>query len=437
MKIRKITAPQIINISFLSTILVGTLLLMLPFANKNGSSTSLIDALFTATSATCVTGLVVKDTATFWSSFGHVVIILLIQIGGMGTATIMILVGLLSGRHINLKQRSVMQEAISAPKLGGIVRYTKFIFMLTVLIEGVGALLLWIVFGHDFGGMKGLFYAIFHSISAFCNAGFDLMGNYSSLTSYVQNPLVNIVICSLIFMGGIGFLTWDDFKTHRFHIHKYRLQSKIVLKISVFLIVVPMMYFFFNEFSSYPLEKRILASLFQSVTPRTAGFNTIDYSTVSQTGLVITIFLMLVGGSPGSTAGGIKTTTLATLFFTMVSVLKNEESTQIYKRRISDALIRQALTVTMMYGILFVAGAIIMSEVEGYSLLTCLFECASAIGTVGLTLGITPSLSVISKIILIILMYVGRIGGMTLFFSFVNTTKKTSARLPQEKIFIG
>ena len=308
---RKLSSSQIILFGFAGVILIGTLLLMLPFATNSGQSASFWDALFTSTSAVCVTGLIVQDTATYWSAFGQSVILLLIQIGGMGVITIAAAITMASGKKISLMQRSTMQDAISAPQVGGIVRFTGFILKGIFLFELLGALVLMTVFIPEYG-VKGIWLAVFHSISAFCNAGFDLMGTkspYSSLTSYANHPVVNITIMLLIVIGGIGFLTWQDIRQNGIHIRRYRMQSKVILATTGILLIVPAIYFFFFEFSAEPMGKRILLSAFQSVTPRTAGFNTADLTALSETGQTLTIGLMLIGGSPGSTAGGMKTTT--------------------------------------------------------------------------------------------------------------------------------
>ncbi|MGI6737946.1 MAG: TrkH family potassium uptake protein [Christensenellales bacterium] len=437
---RGLSSSQIIILGFAALILLGSLLLMLPFATQSGQGASFFDALFTATTSVCVTGLVVHDTGTYWSTFGHIIIITLIQIGGMGVVTFAVAVFTISGKRIDLKQRSTMQEAISAHKVGGIVRLTGFIIKTSLLIELIGALIMAPTFIKEFGVLRGIWYALFHSISAFCNAGIDLMGvkaPYSSLTHFVGNPAVNFAIMTLIVTGGIGFMTWEDIKTNKLRIREYRMQSKVILSTTLSLILLPAIYFYFFEFSGMPLNKRVWSSLFQSVTPRTAGFNVVDLTKISEVGTAITILLMLIGGSPGSTAGGMKTTTLAVMLSTMVSVFQRREHTHFFGRRISSDTIRSAATVLMMYISLFLTGGFIISRVEGLPLLSCLYETASAVGTVGLTLGITPGLGTISKIILILLMYTGRVGGLTLIFSTLTASRGNTSRLPQEKITVG
>lgn len=436
---RRLTSSQIIVLGFLGTILLGAFLLMLPISTADGKGATFADAVFTATSATCVTGLIVQDTATYWSYFGQAVILLLIQIGGMGVVTFAVAITVASGKKLGLMQRSTMQEAISAHQMGGIVQLTGFILKTSAIIEVTGAALLAPAFIKEFGVGKGIWYSFFHSISAFCNAGFDLMGvkeKYSSLTSFSDNPLVNTVIMALIIIGGIGFLVWDDIKTNKFHIRKYRMQTKIVLLTSAFLILLPAVYFFL-EFAGMDIKSRILNSLFQSVTTRTAGFNTYDLTKLDSGGVSIMIVLMLIGGSPGSTAGGMKTTTFAVVILTAISVFRRKEHTDFAGRSIADSVLRNAIAIVTMYLLLFLTGGVVITAVEGLPMMTCMFETASAVGTVGLTLGITPNLSTVSRIILIALMYIGRVGGLTLLFSAVTPGQSTMSRLPQEKLTVG
>ena len=435
----RLTTSQSIILGFFSMILLGTFLLMLPFSSRAGAVTPFGDALFTATSAVCVTGLVVYDTAAYWSVFGQTVIIILIQIGGMGVITVAASFALISGRRISLMQRSTMQEAISAPKVGGIVRLTSFIIRISLLIELLGAVAMAPVFCRDFGP-KGLWMALFHSISAFCNAGFDLMGTsmpFSSLTGYTADPVINVIVMLLVVIGGIGFLTWDDIRAHKLHVHQYRMQSKVILCTTAILLLFPALYFFFFEFSALAPEERILASLFQSVTTRTAGFNTADLTALSEPGRYIMIALMLIGGSPGSTAGGMKTTTIAVLFASAISTFFRKEYAHFFDRRIDDSVIKNAATILLMYLSLFFFGGLAISIIEGAPMLDCLFETASAVGTVGLTLGLTSHLGLVSRGILIVLMFFGRVGGLTLIFAALSGTAKNVSKYPQEKITVG
>ena len=435
----QISSFKIIIMGFVLVILAGTFLLMLPFASVEHGCASFKDALFTATSAACVTGLVVQDTATYWTFFGQAVILVLIQIGGMGVITVAIAIAIFSGRKIGLKQRSTMKEAISAQHVGGIVKMTGFIFKFTILMEVSGALLFSTVFIKEFGFSKGIWYSIFHSISAYCNAGFDLMGvrgQYSSLTTFANSPLINIVAMILIVFGGLGFATWIDIKNNRQKFKKYKMQSKVVIVTSAILILVPAIYFYFFEFSSLNANDRFFQSAFQSVTTRTAGFNTADLTLLSQTGRMLMILLMIVGGSPGSTAGGMKTTTLAVMAATSFSVFSKKDHANYFKRRIPESAQKNAFTICFMYIFLFVSAAMMISRIDNVDMLTAMFETASAVGTVGLTLGITPTLSTLSQLILIPLMFFGRVGGLTLIFaaySKVNASKK----YPEDKITVG
>ena len=437
---RNLTSFQVIIISFLALILLGTGLLMLPVSSAHGGFTSFPDALFTATSATCVTGLVVKDTATYWSVFGQGVILTLIQIGGMGVITIGLAVMRASGMKIGLWHRSTMQSSIAAPHVGGMVRFTGFIVKTTIVIEVIGAALLCPVFCMDFGVVKGIWLSVFHSVSAFCNAGFDLLGErgqFSSLTSYSGNIYLNSVIMLLIVAGGIGFMVWNDIKTFKFRLKRYSLQSKLVLVTSLLLIVLPALLFFSNEFTELPLQERITGALFQSVTTRTAGFNTMDLTRMHESGISVMTVLMLVGGSPGSTAGGMKTVTFAVLFLSAMTVFRRKRDVQCFKRRISEDTVRSAGVIFFMYLVLFFTSGVIISRTEHLPILTCLFEASSAIGTVGLTLGITTKLSMLSKAILVLLMFFGRVGGLTLIYAALPSSGSSKSRQPLEDISIG
>ncbi len=437
---RRLSSFQIIIIGFASVILAGALLLMLPISSKSGTATPFNEALFTSTSAVCVTGLVVQDTATYWSLFGQSVILMLIQIGGLGVITVAVSFALLSGRKITLMQRSTMQEAISAPKVGGIVRLTGFVLKATFLLEVVGAAAMMPVFIKDFGS-NGIWMAFFHSVSAFCNAGFDIMGTadakYASLTSYVANPVINVTVMLLIIIGGIGFLTWEDIYTNKHHFKRYRMQSKVILTTTAILILLPAVFFFFADFADMPIKERTFSSLFQSITPRTAGFNTADLTLMTGAGQAIIIVLMLIGGSPGSTAGGMKTTTFAVLFANALAGFRRKEDPQLFGRRIENGAVKNAATILMLYVTLFFSGAVIISVAEGLPIGTCLFETASAVGTVGLTMGITPSLGIISRCVLMTLMFLGRVGGLTLIYAALSGTHKKLSKLPQEKITVG
>ena len=439
-KRKDITVFQMILFSFLSLILLGSMMLMLPISSLERAGTSFLDALFTATSAVCVTGLVVHDTATYWSGFGQTVILTLIQIGGMGVITVVLALYMMSGRKIGLSQRQTLQEAVSAPHVGGIIRHMRFILKTVFLMETAGALLMLPIFLPVSGVRKGFWYSIFHSISAFCNAGFDLMGTsqpFSSLTSFSSHIGLNLIVMFLIIAGGIGFLTWEDIWKNKHHIKKYRMQSKVILMTSFVLILLPALYFFFFEFQKGTYTERILSSFFQSVTTRTAGFNTRDLTELHDSGKLLMIFLMLIGGSPGSTAGGMKTTTFAVVILCMISVIRYRSEITCFQRRIAEETVRKAVALLLIYVFLSTLSAGVISYIEGLSLLDTFFETASAIGTVGLTLGITPTLGTISRLLLITLMLIGRVGGLTFIFAAVTDTHKVGQHYPQEKITVG
>ena len=431
---------QIIILGFAAIILIGALLLLLPISTKTRTATPFNECLFTATSAVCVTGLVVRNTAMHWSGFGQAVILVMIQIGGLGVITIAASFALIFRKKISLMQKTTIQEAFAVQKVGGIVRLTIFIIIASLVIELVGALTMLPVFCTDYGA-RGIWLAVFHSVSAFCNAGFDIMGaagaEYASLTSYVNNPVINITIMLLILIGGIGFLTWDDVRTNKWRVKRYRMQTNVILFSTVILILVPALYFFFGEYSTLPAGRRILASLFQAVTPRTAGFNTTSHAEMSGAGQGLTTVLMLIGGAPGSTAGGMKITTFAVLFASAIAAFRRREDAQMFRRRVDPDTVKSAAAILLMYLTLFFTGAVIIFLAEGnLTMGQCLFETASAVGTVGLTLGITPGLGIWSQIVLILLMFIGRVGGLTIFFAALSGSKNVS-KYPQEKIAVG
>ncbi len=436
----RLSSFQLIVFGFAGVIILGALLLMLPAASSSGTAASFSDALFTATSAVCVTGLVVRDTALQWSVFGQAVILALIQIGGMGIISVAVLFGMVSGRKISLMQRSTLQDAISAPQVGGIVKLARFIITTSLIIEVSGAVALMPVFCRSFGP-KGIWMSFFHSISAFCNAGFDILGSetgsFSSLTGFGDNLYVVLVIGLLIIIGGIGFLTWEDLALHGLRFRKYRMQTKVVLVTTAVLIAVPLLLFFFHEYADLPGKERFCAAFFQAVTPRTAGFNTANLSAMSGAGRAVMVVLMLIGGSPGSTAGGMKTTTAAVLFANIAAVFRRRKNARYFGRRIEDTVVKNASTILTLYLVLSITGAVVISTLEGLSFGECVFESVSAIGTVGLSLGMTPSLSLVSRLVLICLMYFGRVGGLTLIFATFREKRKEKLRCPVEQIAVG
>ena len=436
----KISYFQMVLLGFLGVIFLGALLLTLPIASKARVETPFLNALFTSTSAVCVTGLVVYDTATYWSFFGQALILLLIQIGGMGVLMVATSIAVLSGKKLGLFGKDAMRENFSAESIGGIENLIGFVLKGVLILELAGMLLLVPAFCSDYG-WKGIWFAIFHSISALCNAGFDLMGSvegpFSSLTAYAGSPYVNAIVMFLIVAGGIGFLTWEDVCKHKFHFRKYKTQSKVILWTTFFLILLPALCFFFFEFEDEPTSRKVLLSLFQSVTPRTAGFNTANLSAMGGLGQRITIFLMLVGGSPASTAGGMKTTTFAVLVASMIAVFRKQNDVSFFRRRVSGDTLKKASALLVIYLFLFFFSGIAISALEGFPISDCLFETASAIGTVGLSMGITSTLGPISKVILMALMFFGRVGGLTLIYAAVGRDTIDEAQYPIDQITVG
>lgn len=439
-----ISPSQIIILGYLGLIFCGTGLLMLPWTTRDGLGASLGDALFTATSAITVTGLVVHDTMQYWSFFGQLVILLLIQTGGLGVVTMAIAVAVLTGQKIGFRLRWVMQESISAPQLAGIVRTTGFICRIVLCVELAGAFLLALRFCPEMGLGQGLWMALFHAVSAFCNAGFDLMGArqaYSSLTAYSTDPLVCLVIAGLIITGGIGFLTLEDVRCHGPRFRHYHLQSKFVLLASAFLLVAGFCYFYCLEFSSDRWQmsgsEAVLASFFQAVSPRTAGFNSVDLTALSPMSQLVTILLMLVGAAPGSTGGGFKVTTLAVLFLALIAIFLNRRDVRGFDRRVSDGTLRKASGIFMFFVLLYLTGGMLICCLDDLPLMVAFFEAASAIATVGLTLGVTPELSDASRAVLILLMYFGRVGSLTVLFAVSSGLRQDAFRYPAEEVAVG
>lgn len=440
----KLTQTQMIVVGFMLIIMTGSLLLMLPWASRSHEVTPFLDTLFTATSASCVTGLVVVDTWSHWSMFGQVIILILIQVGGMGFMTLGVFMAILLRRRIGLKTRGVLQESINSLQIGGIVKLAKKIIQGTVFFESVGALILMYRFIPKVGMARGIWYGIFHSVSAFCNAGFDLMGYmepYESLCGYAGDWLVNLTIMSLIVIGGIGFFVWDDIATKKLKVHRYTLHTKLVLMTTLALIIGGALFFFFTEQSNVlrnmPFAERIWASFFQSVTARTAGFNTVDTGALTEGSKFVTILLMFVGGSPGSTAGGIKTTTLIVLLVCVRSNMRQEKGYNILDRRLDEEVVRKACTVMCTNLLLMLTATIVMLVLQPFALTDVLFETASAIGTVGMTTGITRSICSISKAVLIFLMYCGRIGSLTFALSLRGNKHEPAVKQPVEQVMIG
>lgn len=446
-RLNRLTPTRIIIFGYLAIILFGAALLTLPFSSQTRVWTDPLTALFTATSATCVTGLIVVNTSAYWSLFGQLVILGLIQVGGLGFLTMAVLVSMAARKRISLRQRFTMQESISAPTLGGIVRLTSFIFKGVLIIEGAGAIILALRFIPLFGPLKGLYFGVFHSISAFCNAGFDLLGTFEgagSLTYFVDDPIVNLTCAALIIVGGLGFFVWEDLFNKRLKWKKYLLQTKMVLVMLAVLVIVPtlLLWFFEHDGAAYAGldgSGRLLASFFQAVTARTAGFNTVDLSLFSQAGKMIMILLMLIGGNSGSTAGGMKTTTVYVLFLTVLSTFRHGNEISAFGRRIDDKALRSAVTIVTSYLSLVFMAAVFMSAIEDIPIIDTLFEASSAIATVGLTLGITPALGVPSRLVIIALMYFGRVGCLTMIYALGDRklSKAALSMSPLEQIAVG
>ena len=438
-----LSPPQIIVGGFALVIFIGTILLNLPISSTRGESIGFVDALFTATSAVCVTGLVVVDTGTYWTTFGKTVILLLIQIGGLGFMTLATLGALIIGKKISLKERLLIQESLNEHKLSGVVKFTRQIIFTTFFIESIGAFFLAIVFVPEFGFLKGIGYSIFHSISAFSNAGFDIIGGGRSLTPYVNNTLINLTIMSLTILGGLGFTVISDIATKR-KFKRLSLHSKIVLFVSAILILVPFILFFFMEYSNegtireLSLKGKLLASLFQAVTPRTAGFNTIDLAGMQNSSKLLTMVLMFIGGSPASTAGGIKISTLAVLILAVRTLITGKDDVYAFKRKISYSSVNKALAVLFIGLTVIISGTMILSLTEAHQdFLYILFEIVSAFGTVGLSLGITPELSVLGRLLITLIMFIGRVGALTILLALATKEKKVLYKFPEDKVIVG
>lgn len=441
---KKLTQMQIIAIGHFMVILVGTLLLQMPFSSRTGEATGFLTALFTATSATCVTGLVVVDTYQYWSLFGQIIILLMIQIGGLGFISIGIFFSMFLKRNIGLRERGLIQESFNTLQLGGAVKLVKKIMLGTLMFEGIGAILLSIKFIPRMGWAEGIYNGIFHSVSAFCNAGFDLMGKYeaySSFVAYQDDILLNVVIMSLIVIGGIGFIVWDDISRNGIHFKKYMMHTKVVLTMTTVLILTGAVLFYIFEKDNVLADASptgaVLASLFNSVTARTAGFNSTDTGAITQGSSLLTSILMFIGGSPGSTAGGIKTTTTVVLLLVAGSYITNSSGVNVYGRRIQDDAIRKAVVVFVINLSMLLVATIAICAMQPFSIGDVLFEVASGIGTVGMTRGITRDLNSVSRVIIVLLMYCGRIGSMTFAMSFAEQKKPAHILLPAGQISIG
>ena len=440
---KKPSAAQVMAFGFAAIILLGGLLLMLPVCNRSGQSIPFLNALFTSTSATCVTGLVVYDTYTQFTFWGQLVILLLIEIGGLGFMTVALLFSMALGRRIGLKERSLLAETVSAMQIGGVVRLLRHVLLGTLFFEGAGAALLSFRFIPEFGLARGIWYGVFHAVSAFCNAGFDLMGvraPFSSLTGYAGDPLVILTIASLIIIGGLGFIVWDDLRACGRHWRRYALHTKVVLACTGALILGGTLLMLLLEHGASLAGlrdgKRLLAAFFQAVTPRTAGFNSVDLARLGHGGRLLITLLMFVGASPGSTAGGVKTTTLTVVLASLSSYLRGRRDVNLFHYQIEPQVVRRAYCSMTLYTLLILGGSFVLTA-QGAAAERAVFETVSAIGTVGLSLGLTPLLPALSRLALILLMYAGRVGSLSVFMAVTEARQPDILQNPVGKITIG
>ena len=442
-KHRPLAPNRALALGFLAIILAGALLLMLPIANRGGKGLSFLDSLFTATSATCVTGLVVADTWTQFNLLGQIVLLALIQVGGLGYMTMMLQASLLMGRKIGLRQRSVMMESVSAQRLSDVLTLLRYILGGTALIEGTGAVLLAFRFIPELGLARGIWYAVFHSVSAFCNAGFDLMGfrePYSSLTHYVYDPLVNLTAVALVLLGGLGFLVWRDVRENGLHLRRYSLHSKLMLTATLVLTVGGTALFWLAErdnlLSGMTAGQQALAALFQAVSPRTAGFNTVDLAKLTSGGGLLTIVLMFIGAGPGSTGGGVKVTTVVVCLLTLAAYIRGRREVGAFNRRLDEEQIHRSAAGVTLYMTLAMAGGFLILATQPFPLQDALFEVFSALSTVGLSTGITRDLSPLNRAVVIVMMYCGRIGSLSMLMALAQRSAPR-VKDPVEHITIG
>ncbi len=441
---RRINESQFLAIGFLFLILVGTVLLRLPIASRSHRSIPFIDALFTASSATCVTGLVVYDTYSQFTLFGQTVILLLIQVGGLGFMTVATMFSMFMGRRIGLMERGLMKESIGTLQLGGIVRMLKHVLIGTAVLETVGAVLLSVRFVGQMGWAMGIYYGIFHSVSAFCNAGFDLMGRfgpYSSLTAYQGDALVNTVVMGLILVGGLGFVVWEDLYQKHMRFSRLSLHTKAVLLFTVILVLGGATLFLIlewdNTLAGLPFGTKLMASLFQSITPRTAGFNTVNINALSGGSKMLTILLMMIGGSPGSTAGGMKTTTMLVLLLTAFSYIRGREDVNFMGRRIDASCTHKAFSLATVYLVTAFVAVVGLAATHSFLMEDVAFEVVSAISTVGLSTGITPFLKPLARIVICLLVYLGRVGSLSVLMAITHPQPGVNVKKPLDKVIIG
>lgn len=440
----RLSHVQVIALGFLIMILLGTALLMLPISSAGGTNATFREALFTATSASCVTGLVLRDTATQWSFFGQAVIIVLIQIGGLGFMTIASFSFLLLKKRMGLRNKEIMLESINNSKINGLMQLTGEIVLGTAIFEITGAALLSTVFIPRLGWKRGLWYSVFHSISAFCNAGFDLMGIDEPFGSFVplyNNVVVNLTFVGLVVIGGLGFLVWHDIRTNGFRWKKYQLHTKLVLVTSAVLLFGGAILFLIFEWNAtgkgLPFGEKLLTALFASMTTRTAGFNTVDIASMSGGSKLLSIMLMVVGGSPGSTAGGVKTTSIAVIVLYALAGFRGKRKPTAFGRSISSDLFRKSCIVLFFNAGLALMAALIISGLQNFDLVDVLFETFSAVGTVGMTVGITRDLLPISSYVIALLMFMGRVGSVSFAVALLEKKAKPRVTYPEEEVIVG
>lgn len=439
----KLNGIQIIILGIIAINIIGAIILTLPVSSKSCEGTNFLDALFTSASAVCVNGLVINDTGTYWSTFGQIVLIILSEIGGLGIMSFTIFIAILLGKKITLKDRLTLQSSMNTFSIQGLVKMIKYIMYVAFSVQFFGILLLSTQFVPEFGIKKGMFYSLFHSVSAFCNVGMDLFGDFKSLTEYYNNPIIIITISILVIIGGLGFTVLIELYNYR-EIKNISVHTKMVLFISTILIILGALFIFILEYNNpktlgdMSIFNKILNSIFASITPRTAGFNTISTEGMTKAGKIVTIMLMFIGGSPGSTAGGLKTSTFGIIIFTIISVIRGRDDTEAFGRRFSKEVVYKSFSL-LIIGIMLVIAATMLLSITEYdeTFISILYEATSAIGTAGLSTGVTQRLSGIGKVIIIIMMYIGRIGPFTLAFALTNNKKKTGIRYPEGRILIG
>lgn len=439
----KLKPSRVLSLGIIGIIFIGSILLNLPMASKNGESIGFINAFFTATSSVSLTGLIVVNTAFHWTVFGKVVIIVLIQMGGLGFMTLTTMIAMILGKKIGLRDRLIIQEQLNQFQLSGVVKLTKYVVKATLLIESIGALFLSFRFIPKYGLLKGILYSVFHSISAYCNAGFDIIGN--SMVDYVGDPILILGTGLLIIVGGLGYTVYLDLINKKFKYNKLSLHSKLVLKINALLLLIGFLFILVFEYNNKAtlgglnFYEKIMAAIYQSIVPRTAGFNSVDIGGLRVGTAFMMIILMFIGGSPSSTAGGIKTTTFGVLLVTVISTIRGKDDVEIMEKRLSNKIIKRAVSVVAVSGILVTSVVMILSITENHEFIDLVFETISGFATVGVTRGITPDLTDIGKIIIALTMFTGKVGPLTLVLAVARRNKENDSKLryPEDRVMIG